>query len=288
MNSENAIKAEGVEERRDGVSETQTEDIRPRALIEAHERLDRIYSEILFLGLERHIVELELYGYTVIPDVKPVGFFDDLRKTILQLGAEDAASGSTWSLAGPDGGSYLVPWLLGEKCQISSNHGHVRVEGDPPQGLHNDAPMVPDPVPDHALICNVMWVIDEFTSESDATLVVPGSHKQRGHPNPGAHKTIVPLEAPKGSVIVCSGNLIHGAGARIIPGERVGMTIYFKRMYVQPQEDLNAVISDEVVARNPPRFAHLIWRDNPYPAKDFGFFNAKGMKYVARTVDSRG
>ena len=60
MNSENAIKAKGVQERRDGVSETQTEDICPRALIEAYERLDRIYSEILRLGLERHIVELEL------------------------------------------------------------------------------------------------------------------------------------------------------------------------------------------------------------------------------------
>ena len=50
MNSENATKAEGVQERREGVSETQTEDIRPRAFIEAHERLDRIYSEILRLG----------------------------------------------------------------------------------------------------------------------------------------------------------------------------------------------------------------------------------------------
>ena len=62
MNSENATKAEGVQERREGVSETQTEDIRPRAFIEAHERLDRIYSGILRLGLERHVVELELYG----------------------------------------------------------------------------------------------------------------------------------------------------------------------------------------------------------------------------------
>ena len=182
----------------------------------------------------------------------------------------------------------LVSWLLDESCQIFSNHGHVRVEGDPPQGLHNDAPMVPDPVPDHAMTCNMLWVIDEFTRESGATLVVPGSHKRRGHPNLGAHKTIVPLEAPKGSVIVFSGNLIHGAGAGTIPGERVGMIVYFKRIYVQPQEDPNAVISDEVVARNPPRFAHLIGRGNPYSAKDFGFFNAKGMKYMARTVDSRG
>lgn len=286
-------------------------DSRPKSFVDAHERLDRLYADICALELERHVVELELYGYTVLSDIKPLSFFDELRETILQLGAEDAAKGRTWPLAGVDGSSYLVPWLLargrifeqavmaekplalvtwllGESCQISSNHGHVRCAGDPPQGLHNDAPMVPDPVPDHAMTCNMMWVIDDFTRESGATLVVPGSHKRRSHPNPQAHRTTVPLEAPRGSVIVFSGNLIHGAGARTLPGERVGMTVYFKRMYVQPQEDLNSVISDEVVARNPPRFAHLIGRDNPYPAKDFGFFNAAGMRYMGPTSDSRG
>jgi hypothetical protein len=48
------------------------------------------------------------------------------------------------------------------------------------------------------------------------------------------------------------------------------------------------VISDEVVARNPPRFAHLIGRDNPYPATDFEIFNLKGAKYFPRTMDPRG
>jgi len=48
------------------------------------------------------------------------------------------------------------------------------------------------------------------------------------------------------------------------------------------------VISDEVVARNPPRFAHLIGRHNPYPARDFGFFNPLGSKYFAPTTDARG
>lgn len=286
-------------------------DQRPKSFVAAHERLDRIYNDILTLELERNVVELELYGYTILNDVKPLGFFDDLRATILRLGAEDQAAGRPWPLSGPNGNSYLVPWLLargrifeeavmaekplalvtwllGESCQISSNHGHVRCAGDPPQGLHNDAAMVPDPVPEHAMTCNMMWVTDDFTRESGATLVVPGSHKRRGHPNPGAHKTSVPLIARKGSIIVFNGNLIHGAGARTIPGERVGMTVYFKRMYVQPQEDLNGVISDEIVARNPPRFAHLIGRDNPYPARNFGYFNAEGMKYMVPTTDPRG
>ncbi|MEC8621347.1 MAG: phytanoyl-CoA dioxygenase family protein [Pseudomonadota bacterium] len=118
-------------------------------------------------------------------------------------------------MTGPDGGRDLVPWLhvrgrtfeeavmaekplalvswlLGKSCQISSNHRHVRVERDPPQGLHNGAPMVPDPVPDHAMTCKMMWVIDEFTCESGAVLVVPSSHERLRHLNPDAHRATVP------------------------------------------------------------------------------------------------
>lgn len=69
--------------------------------------MDRIYTEILRLGLERHVVELKLYVYTVLADIKPIQIFDDLRKTILKLGAEDAESGRTWPLAGPGGGVIL-------------------------------------------------------------------------------------------------------------------------------------------------------------------------------------
>ena len=148
--------------------------------------------------------------------------------------------------------------------------------------------MVSDPVPDHAMTYKMMWVIDEFTRESSAALVVPSAHKRREHLDPFGHRTTVPPEAPKGSVIVFSDNLIHGARSRTIPVAHEGMTVYFKRIYLQPQENLNAAISDEVIARNTPRFAHLIGRDNPYPAKDFGFSNAKGVKYMARTADSRG
>ena len=53
MKSEKATNAEEVKDPSKGLSETRKEDIRPRAFIEAHERLDSIYSEILRLGLER-------------------------------------------------------------------------------------------------------------------------------------------------------------------------------------------------------------------------------------------
>ena len=85
---------------------------KPRFFVEAQERLDRMYTEIIRLGLERHVVELELYGYTVVEDCAPLNFFDELRDTIIRLGAADAAAGKSWPLAGPQGSSYLVPWLL--------------------------------------------------------------------------------------------------------------------------------------------------------------------------------
>jgi ectoine hydroxylase-related dioxygenase (phytanoyl-CoA dioxygenase family) len=182
----------------------------------------------------------------------------------------------------------LITWLLGESCELSSNHGHVRVEGDPEQELHVDAPLVPEPLPVAAVSCNSMWATDYFTKESGATLVVPGSHKRLCSPPANAKDMAVPVLAKKGSVIVFNGNIRHGAGARTVSGERVGMTMYFNRMYVRPQEDLANVISDEVLARNPPRFAHLVGMNNPYPARDFNFFNPKGAAFQDCTKDQRG
>lgn len=287
------------------------QDLRPKSAIDANARLDRMYGEILRLGLERNILELDLYGYTVVENAQPPEFFTELRQTILKLGQEDEHGNRRIPLAGRNGASYLVPWLLargrifeealmteaplalitylmGESCQISSVHAHVRVQGDPPQGMHTDSPMLPDPLPDAPVASNMMWVIDEFNLESGGTLVVPGSHKKRTNPPANAMDMAVPIEAPVGSVIVFNGNLWHSAGARTLPGERVGMTCYFRRMYAIPQEDLNGVISDEVIARNPPRFAHLVGRDSPYPGRDYKFFNMKGAKYFGPTTDPRG
>ena len=292
-------------------TQTQPEDMRPGSAIEAHARLNRMHAEILRLDLARNILELDLYGYTVLENAQPPEFFRALRKTILKLGREDLQDNRRIPLAGKDGASYLVPWLLargrifeealmtekplalitylmGESCQISSVHGHIRVQGDPPQGMHTDSPLMPDPLPDAPVASNMMWVVDEFNLESGGTPVVPGSHKKRTNPPANAMDMAVTIEAPVGSVIVFNGNLWHSAGARTLPGERVGMTCYFRRMYAIPQEDLNGVISDEVIARNPPRFAHLVGRDSPYPGKDYRFFNMKGARYFGPTTDSRG
>ena len=66
---------------------------------------------------------------------------------------------------------------------------------------------MPDPLPDAPVASNAMWVIDDFSLESGATLVVPGSHKKRSNPPANAMEMAIPIEAPIGAVIVFNGNL---------------------------------------------------------------------------------
>ena len=51
------------------------------------------FTEIRALGLERHVAELEAYGYTVVePErVGPPGFIDELRDALLDLAERDLA-----------------------------------------------------------------------------------------------------------------------------------------------------------------------------------------------------
>ena len=60
-------------------------------------------DDIFRLGLERHVVELEIYGYTIVRDVESMEFFDELRATILRLGQEDRDQGRTIPQSGRGG-----------------------------------------------------------------------------------------------------------------------------------------------------------------------------------------
>ena len=49
-------------------------------------------------------------------------------------------------------------------------------------------------------------------------------------------------------------------------------------------------VIDEIVDRNPPRFAKLIGRNNPYPypSNGYGFEGTKVADHISRTKDPRG
>ena len=90
---------------------------------------------------------------------------------------------------------------------------------DPPPG---DGPSSPP------MVCNMMWMANDFTAENGATRVVPRSHLSGCQPDPArTDYGEIPIEAPAGSVLVWEGRTWHAAGLNVSDHPRYGVVTYF-------------------------------------------------------------
>jgi len=256
----------------------------------------RLLADIQRLGLERHIVELEVNGLTVVPPEK-TGFTPDfvarLRAAALAIvekrdgRAPDVEGGTTHAnqflpnyfyvlfedrifeeLLMSEVGLALITYLLGESAIVSSDTLLVKGPTDPfpterlQLGLHNDNTSNPGPFQHHAELANLTWLLSDYTMNNGALGYVPGSHLLRRHPlpNEGAEADAVPVEAPMGSLVCWHGNTWHCAFPRKNKGLRIGYPTLFSRPFIVPLQPYDQDVTDEMLARNPPRFRTLMGR----------------------------
>jgi phytanoyl-CoA dioxygenase PhyH len=276
----------------------------PRMLLNDKGQLAmRLRSELLELGLEKHVLDLELLGYTVIENAIALDVVDELRASIMAAAEEDRRRGRAWLnqphtqmvfellLRGPaferailePRQLALVSYLLGMNFQVSAMSANIVSEGAMPQALHSDSSFIPNPLPTYALIANACWCLDDFTEAGGATLVVPGSHRLHSHPAMDALEGAIPVECPRGSIFVQNGNVWHHSGRRRLPGARVAMFNYFSRMYLRPLEDYYSKLPEEAFARNPPRLRTLVGHGNPMASPDR--YGPRFDQFVPRIFD---
>lgn len=162
----------------------------------------------------------------------------------------------------------MASYLCGYSVTLSSLGCWMRGPNESTFNLHTDM-AVPDALLQlHPLVCQCTYVLTDFDRENGATAFVPGSHKFCRQPvgdecivpaNEGdfGNPQIVPVEAKAGSLLIWHGNTWHGAYNRRAPGLRVSVANYMARPFMRTQEDLRDVIPEEMLDRNPPRFAIL-------------------------------
>jgi hypothetical protein len=245
----------------------------------------RIRAEIAQLGLERNITELETKGYTALApeDAAPAGFWERLRDVILRIADDES---SQLKVAPGTGRNlfHMVPrdrvfeevllqprplalltYLLGYRAKLSQSTVLIKERTETqPLFFHADhSRKVPEPWPNPPVYCNVSWVLSDYTRDAGPLCVFPGSHK-RGHDVPAnlrmAHDSeeVEVIEVPAGTVLVWHGSLWHGALPRSAEGQRITLVMPFCRYHVQPQEMYWATTTDEMIERNPARFASLM------------------------------
>ena len=249
---------------------------------------DSLGSDALIrqLGLERNIGELEMQGYTVVPNAVPLDLVDRLRDRILAVAEEDRDAGVTtmnfgertqlvWRvlLRGVEfeqaitvPAIHALMWhLLGGGYRLNVVNSSVLWEGAKPQTLHSDNVLIPDPFPAWALTATAVIPCDDFTDELGATQVVPASHKLLRHPRKGEGEgQFVAIEAPKGSVVVWNGSLWHRSGRRSAPGERVVFHANFARLHIATYESYLDDLDGAAFERNPPHFRQMMGGHAPW------------------------
>ena len=148
-----------------------------------------------------------------------------------------------------------VRFILGEEALLSEFSAHITWPGNKEMGLHTDQWWMPHPAmpgedyarpsdarrtkqrtgaptpADHPInppvVCNVMWMLSDFTIENGATRLVPGSHLSGLHPDPKAHYDTVYAEGTAGSFVVWEGRTWHAASLNTGNSPRLGITTYW-------------------------------------------------------------
>lgn len=248
----------------------------------AVELADRIAE----LGLEGNVVDLAVRGYTIVENPAPLEFFDELRRRIVECVAETPPGeggfpGAQTPLSFRTAGKLLErgrvferavcnPKLLvlaehmtGQGFVVSQVLGSVKEQGMGPIGLHSDNNFIREPFPPFPQLVTALWACDELTEAAGCTRAVPGSHRYQRHPAPGeGDDAAVPIECPRGSILLWDGALWHDNCSRRDPGERVCLHVTFNRVVLRTFEryDLPA----EVIERNPPELARMLGAEDPF------------------------
>ncbi len=247
------------------------------------------------LGLEQNLFELEAYGFTVVPPELvgagdlPKRLFDTtlrLCEDVDRAGGKMSGPGSaTWDyshflhyLIGRDPVFIeavmhpvtltLARYLLGASCRLFTTSTFVkkgRVSSTP---MHVDSAGNPPPLYPFSVVCNISWILTDYTEANGTFAIVPGSHRYCRHPTQSELPKVmggtgddicIPIEAKAGSLIVFTGNTWHGTYPKKDPVLRAHVVTGFCRNYMLPAENYRE-FPEDVVAKYGPEFARLLGR----------------------------
>ena len=155
----------------------------------------------------------------------------------------------------------MATYLCGYGVVLSSLGCFMKGPNETPMGLHTDTG-IPSPLPPQSLVCNLTYALTEFSRDNGSTAFVPGSHKWCRAPRGVESNTLnnpqsIAAECSAGSLICWHGNTWHGAYNRTAKGLRVSIPVYMARELMRTQEGLIDKLPQEVLDRNPARFAVL-------------------------------
>jgi ectoine hydroxylase-related dioxygenase (phytanoyl-CoA dioxygenase family) len=156
--------------------------------------------------------------------------------------------------------------VLGPDLTLFSYSGNAIGPGAPGGGPHTDQIYMPASTP-WPVVCNVIYMLDDFTEDNGATLVVPGSHRRSRRELNGDSFAAgaVSVTGPAGSALVMESRVWHSIGVnRTADVVRHAILAAYGKPFLRPQENWTFSVPEAVVAEASPELRELlgfrIWR----------------------------
>ena len=172
-----------------------------------------------------------------------------------------------WELLTNDRVLPLVGHVLQGSVKLSSlNVRSVNPNWSHPQPLHCDMGALPDQLGNW--VCNVVWMLDDFTPDNGPLRVVPGSHRWQKLPqdeleDPTAeHTQEVTVTGAAGSAIVLNAHLWHGGMANRTANSRTAIHAFYCRRDKPQQQYQKQLLPDEVQQALPTALRELLAIDD--------------------------
>lgn len=186
----------------------------------------------------------------------------------------------------------LVERVLEPDCLLSGTTAMDIGPGEVLQGLHADDGLFRIGRPHRPMMVTTIWALTDFTADNGATRIVPGSHRQPGHPDPDDDSMAVAAEMPAGSVLVMDSQLWHCGGPNTTADVwRLGLNVQYVRGFFRTQQNHYLGVPAEQLADYPPRLRQLLgfelYRgimghvDGRSPAAALGIDSRAGRAYEA-------
>ena len=149
----------------------------------------------------------------------------------------------------------LAGFVLGPSFLLSSLTGAVfNGVAAEPQQLHRDQGQVPATA-DFPAICNLFFVLDDFTPSRGSTCVVPGSHRwsPEHQISPPSRELETQVTVPAGSVFAFDGRIWHGTGINLEAHPRKHVAVFACLPWMRQQENWGVSCLQEVLDEASPK-----------------------------------
>ena len=210
--------------------------------------LNKTYRQARELGIETNIAELEAFGFTIVAPEKvaPAAFAARVLQVMLRIANEEDSGVVKLSReraqAKPASGRQifhllakdpifcemiintvaltLASYLMGASCRLYSTVAFIKEGPATPTSMRSGSTGMPPPLPYFGNVCNVSWILTDYTKDNGTFFLVPGSHRYCRHPTGVEQPTLMggnnpddlrtPVIAALGSLLAFPGNLWHG------------------------------------------------------------------------------